>query len=1026
MRNLSNAVKKHSNSLLLSLAMSFSFINETIGINGSSLITLPVIVVLLLVSVRQMSLRIYPATVTVITCILFAFIGSYLRLGFLSHTFSYLAYFCAFGIIFLVIGTQESDLCVVLQCNVIIGLVGTVVLRLRGFDHMNTSAIMGLSYGYLPLLLSAISGLICYRRHKVLNLLGIVFLGFTTIQIAPRGIWICVAAYLALAGFYFLCRKGDPRQLLKKKIVLLGTFAVVLIVLLVNLEQIVVGVNNFLVNNLNLHIKALEKFVFYFRKGDVLNGRQELWSLAGTCIQSNVLIGKGIGYFEMLAGGSHTHNIFLQALCEGGLVFLIPICAMLFGSIKYLLSANGSTPKEDYILFVLLFSCGFVPLIISSTYWILTPFWIFLGHYQAHKYASEESTTGFVVSKLNYLLRELIYCVIGLKHVLFSNHLNMEFRAKASLGSVFEGYNKLSHHCHFSGELGYGSYIGDHSIVEGKIGRYCSIAANVTFVTRTHPVTTFVSSHPCFYSTKKQSGFSFVSEQKFDEIPKLKNSKYSVIVGNDVYIEHGATIIGPVVIGDGAVIAANATVTHDVEPYSIVGGTPARQIKKRFSDEQISFLMDLQWWNKDIAWVKKHAEHFCCVPELMDAVRCDESDDLSKERHKSMEKVAVILTQPIENSTSSMIRCKGILDALAKIGYEITCFCPNADTESIYYGKDSALDASIQIKRYGSKKVLKVRDKNIGEAKSLKKKIVAVAYTLFKKVDVFGASLQYLRYRKHLCKQLAAGNYDILLTFSDPMTAHMIGAYCKRRLNIKYVQQWGDPLTTDIISKNAQPRWMRYLIESSLLSPADRVCYVSPLTCDEQKTLFRKYADRMIFLPTPCVEYEKPAHTASGSNQVRIGYFGSYNLIARDIRPLYEAASRVKECSLRIIGDSDVKLKPKENIQLIERVPQKELTQYLRETDVLVCLMNSKGNQVPGKVYHYAGSYQEILFIKDGELGGNIEEYFSQYNRYTFVENDPDKIEAVLRNYAMNGVPERVPLEAFRAEHVAAELLRNI
>ena len=221
---------------------------------------------------------------------------------------------------------------------------------------------------------------------------------------------------------------------------------------------------------------------------------------------------------------------------------------------------------------------------------------------------------------MKYLIRELYYSLIGGVYLLKSKHLKLHFRAKISLGSNLEGYNKLSHHSYLSGELGYASYIGEHSIVCGKVGRFCSIAGNVRFLTLTHPVKTFVSSHPCFYSTKKQSGFSFVTEQKFEEQPKKVDRRHSITVGNDVYIGNGATIIGPVDIGDGAVIAANATVTADVPAYTIVGGTPARIIKKRFSDDEIDFLLKLQWWNKDAEWLRKNADKFENIEYLMSSV----------------------------------------------------------------------------------------------------------------------------------------------------------------------------------------------------------------------------------------------------------------------------------------------------------------------------------------------------------------------------------------------------------------------
>ena len=217
---------------------------------------------------------------------------------------------------------------------------------------------------------------------------------------------------------------------------------------------------------------------------------------------------------------------------------------------------------------------------------------------------------------MRYFLRELVYGMIMIIHRVRNKKLMVQFRAKASLMSQFEGYNKLSHHSFFSGELGFASYIGAYSVVKGKIGRYCSIAENVMFLTLTHPVHEFVSTHPCFYSMKRQSGFTYANDQLFDEQPLLENSNYSIEVGNDVYIGYGATIIGPCRIGDGAVIAAGAVVTRDVPPYAIVGGVPAKMIRYRFSEDQIKYLMVLKWWDKPTEWIQRHASDFISVDKL--------------------------------------------------------------------------------------------------------------------------------------------------------------------------------------------------------------------------------------------------------------------------------------------------------------------------------------------------------------------------------------------------------------------------
>lgn len=179
--------------------------------------------------------------------------------------------------------------------------------------------------------------------------------------------------------------------------------------------------------------------------------------------------------------------------------------------------------------------------------------------------------------------------------------------------SFFEGYNNLGDRSIVSGSIGFASYIGNDSLIVGKVGKYCSIAPHVTFLASTHPTRKWVSTHPCFYSKRKLVGFTFADSDLFDEHPKVTGESESIIVGNDVYIGYGATIVGPVKIGDGAIIGANSVVTRDVEPFDIVAGVPAKTIRKRFTDAQIEKLLKIKWWDKKLDWIKKHSNMFSDV-----------------------------------------------------------------------------------------------------------------------------------------------------------------------------------------------------------------------------------------------------------------------------------------------------------------------------------------------------------------------------------------------------------------------------
>lgn len=129
------------------------------------------------------------------------------------------------------------------------------------------------------------------------------------------------------------------------------------------------------------------------------------------------------------------------------------------------------------------------------------------------------------------------------------------------------------------------------------IGKFCQIAAGVEFVMnganhRMNTVTTF----PFNIFPDWEEPAPPMSELPF---------KGDTVVGNDVWIGQNATILPGVHIGDGAIIGLNSTVASDVEPYTIVAGNPARQIRRRFDEELTALLLELKWWDKPISEIKE-------------------------------------------------------------------------------------------------------------------------------------------------------------------------------------------------------------------------------------------------------------------------------------------------------------------------------------------------------------------------------------------------------------------------------------
>ncbi len=240
----------------------------------------------------------------------------------------------------------------------------------------------------------------------------------------------------------------------------------------------------------------------------------------------------------------------------------------------------------------------------------------------------------------SYQYKKEIYRFLRENHIeeqlvgypLFGKNIYVDWNSYIDVSTTFEGRNAVSANGQLYGcEIGFASYISFDTILRNvRVGKYTSIGPNVRVIVGQHPTEKFVSTHPMFYSTHSNVRKSYTSEMLFEEFRYTKNG-YSVEIGNDVWIGDGVTIMEGICIADGTIVAAGANVIKDTEPYSIVGGNPAKLIRYRFKQEDIKFLLNLKWWDRGEAWIDEYAKYFNDIKYLRENIIIGEKSNATRD-----------------------------------------------------------------------------------------------------------------------------------------------------------------------------------------------------------------------------------------------------------------------------------------------------------------------------------------------------------------------------------------------------------
>jgi acetyltransferase-like isoleucine patch superfamily enzyme len=215
-----------------------------------------------------------------------------------------------------------------------------------------------------------------------------------------------------------------------------------------------------------------------------------------------------------------------------------------------------------------------------------------------------------IISFYHYLLSRLSQ--YRGRRQLVSKYTDLSIGANCSItGSTFGRNVKISPNATIlNSHIDDFTYVGPGSVIcYAEIGKYCSIAPETYIGMGTHP-SNYVSTHPRFYLSRPAEGWSIIEKDYFTEFQYTK-------VGNDVWFGLRSAIRDGVRIGDGAIIGAGAVVVKDVLPYSVQGGVPAKEISKRFAADEVDFLLNFKWWDKDDQWLKENSKCFYDIRLLM-------------------------------------------------------------------------------------------------------------------------------------------------------------------------------------------------------------------------------------------------------------------------------------------------------------------------------------------------------------------------------------------------------------------------
>lgn len=402
-------------------------------------------------------------------------------------------------------------------------------------------------------------------------------------------------------------------------------------------------------------------------------------------------------------------------------------------------------------------------------------------------------------------------------------------------------------------------------------------------------------------------------------------------------------------------------------------------------------------------------------------------------------KILVINGDCVQTNTSANLCHLAYVRGLVALGHDVTLL--SAD------GREYVKDANMQIPKevehytyYGMSMYEKLSLRNKGSQSAAEKKPSTGAAQkknlrgkLVRKIkDIvlasYGVHGVYAKFVKVAQRFRSDVKYDYVLSISTPVTSHLLAHNLLKAGHIMadhWIQIWEDPWYSDAYGFNGKKAIFRE--EKRLLSFAERVCYVSPLTLKNQQRIYPESASKMYWQPLPYYYKGEQADVPS-NGATRFGYFGDYTPSARNLEPFYQAA-RNRGIEVNICGNPSNLFEATEQIHIHPRLSLEKLKPIEDSTNVLIFLCNKQGGQIPGKIYQYSATNKTILFILDGseEEKRVLREYFEPFHRYIFCENTVEDISAAIERIEKGefGTVRNEPVEAFNPRETIRKILEG-